>query len=235
MAQYHLHPLDDCREWTRRASKHIAEFKDMLEAARIQQANAVPLNFDPNPPHEWLLAVPPETLYGMQFSVVVGEICYNLRSALDYLVFHLAELDSRIQQEGTQFPIVDTRKLFQDRIATWMKGINSSHVAVLERLQPYNGCNWSKRLRDLSNPDKHRELVRHIGESRITVHLEEGKNLSGIHGVVRQATHPTRGVVDVKVHVALGVAFSDGSPVVQTIEEIQAGVAHTLADFNPSF
>jgi hypothetical protein len=38
---------------------------------------------------------------------LVGEICYNLRSALDYLVFELAKHDSGTRQENTQFPIAE--------------------------------------------------------------------------------------------------------------------------------
>jgi hypothetical protein len=34
----------------------------------------------------------------MRVGVLIGEVCYNLRSALDYLVFALAELDSGIKQ-----------------------------------------------------------------------------------------------------------------------------------------
>lgn len=116
------------------------------------------------------------------------------------------------------------------------KGVNPTHVAAIERLQPFNGCNWTKRLRDISNPDKHRELVQHLGESRIHFWAGWDTDLDRIHdAALRQATHPTRGVVEMKVHVAINVTFSDGSPVIETIQEIKRGVRQTLTDFNPEF
>jgi hypothetical protein len=234
--QYQLHPLDDCFERVRRAEEHLADFKRMLEAVKVKQAKSIPLNFDPNPPHEWVRAFPKETFYGLPFGIRIGEIAYNLRAAMDYLVFHLAELDSGSRQDGTQFPIEGTAKSFRFRVNKgWLKGVNAAHVAKIEALQPYNGCDWSRRLQSISNPDKHREMVRHLGESRITVHWEEGKDLSRIVGVDRKATHPTRGAMDVKVHVAISVTFDDGTSVVGAVHEIKSGVAQTLADLKPDF
>src|SRR5262249_11398095 len=42
--------------------------------------------------------IPPMT------SILIGEVVYNLRAALDYLVYELAILDSGSIQDGTQFP-----------------------------------------------------------------------------------------------------------------------------------
>jgi hypothetical protein len=53
-----------------------------------------------------------ETFVGMSVPIRVGEVCYNFRSALDYLIFELAKLDSGVEQGGTQFPIMDSPKDF---------------------------------------------------------------------------------------------------------------------------
>lgn len=239
MSGYHLHTLDDCFERVRRAGEHLAELERGISEVRALQANSIPIEFNSQPPYSFQQAYPPETFYGMRMGLLVGESCYNLRSALDYLIFHLAEHDSGIPQDGTQFPIVDTPKVFRSNATQRrLKGVNAAHVAAIERLQPYNGQEWTRRLRDISNPDKHRELVRHLGESQITVHSGwdfNERDFARILGVVRYATHPTRGVVEMKVHVALGVTFSDGLPVIETIEEIKRSVAKTLTDFKPGF
>ena len=51
-----------------------------------------------------------ETFVEMSVPIRVGEVCYNFRSALDYLIFELAKLDSGVEQGGTQFPIMDSPK-----------------------------------------------------------------------------------------------------------------------------
>src|SRR5689334_11619575 len=89
-------------------------------------------------------------------SVVVGEIVYNLRAALDYLVYVPAEQDSGARQSGTQFPIEDSQQGFTAHRPTRLKGVSDEHAAVIRQFQPYRGCEWTRTLRDLSNPDKHR-------------------------------------------------------------------------------
>jgi hypothetical protein len=160
-----------------------------------------------------------------------------LRCVLDYLVYALAELDSGSPQEKTQFPIMDAAKDFAGRGKAMLNGVNPAHVQAIERLQPYMGCQWTGRLRDLSNMDKHRHIVPGGGNSRVTVHSGlERDDLDRIHGFERKAPHPLTGeAVDVKVHVAGELTFADGSLVVDTIHEIKAGVADALRQFEPNF
>jgi hypothetical protein len=175
----------------------------------------------------------------MRVGILVGEICYNLRSALDYLIFELAKLDSGAEQRGTQFPVVDTKNDFEGRRTTaFLKGVNASHIAAVEALQPYMGCNWTARLRDFSNADKHRHFVVTGGETRITVHSSLDTDLSKIQGVTfqRSAPHPLTGdEVQMKVHIAGTVTFDDGSPILETLQELKNNVARTLGDFKPDF
>jgi len=37
--------------------------------------------------------------------------------------------------------------------------VNPDHVAWIKRFQPCEGCDWTKLLRELSNPDKHRRIL----------------------------------------------------------------------------
>jgi hypothetical protein len=240
MVNYGVHPLDGGfeREW--RAGEHLGDLE--LEISRVfgQQANAVPFDLDPNPPHPVInVRRPPETFFGMRIGILVGEICYNLRSALDYLIFELAKLDSGFVQGGTQFPIMDAKKDFDGRgKAAFLKGINAGHITAIEGLQPYMGCNWTGRLRDFSNEDKHRQFVVAGGETRITVWSALNTDLSKIRGMTfdRTAIHPVTGAkVPVKVHIAGTVAFDDGSPILETLQELKRSVADCLADFKPAF
>ena len=202
-----------------------------------KQAHTVPFDLDPKPPHGATnIRLPPETFAGIRFGTLVGEICYNLRCVLDYLVYALAELDSGSPQKGTQFPIMDLAKDFAGRGNAMLVGVNVAHVAAIERLQPYMGCKWSGRLRDLSNADKHRHIVPGGGNCQITVHSGLEKDISRIWGVERKAPHPLTGEdVNFKVYVTGEILFADGAPVISTIHEIKAGVADTFRQFEPEF
>src|ERR1700722_2069935 len=235
--KYLVHPLDSCTERVRRADEHLADLKAAFDAIFVLQANSIGIEFDPKPPYHLVkVSRPKETFFGMSIAILIGEICYNLRSALDYLVFELAKLDSGSEQNGTQFPIEDTVKGFRHRIKRgWLNGINSTHVAAIERLQPYNGCQWTKNLRDASNPDKHRHFVKAGGNFVATVHSSLQIDLSRVVGHARTETHPVIGPVNVKVHMAGSIAFADKTPVIETLEEIKTQIANTLIEFKTEF
>jgi hypothetical protein len=240
MVNYGVRPLDGSfeREW--RAGEHLADLEVEISRVFERQANAVTFGLDPNPPHRVInLRLPLETFFGMRIGILVGEVCYNLRSALDYLIFELAKLDSGVEQRGTQFPIMDAKEAF-DRRGTrdFLKGVNASHIAAIERLQPYMRCDWTARLRDFSNEDKHRQFVVAGGSTRITIHSALDTDLSTIRGMTfdRRAPHPlTNAEVPVKVHVSGTVAFDDESPILETLQEIKRNVFECLKVFEPEF
>jgi len=91
--------------------------------------------------------------------ILAGEALYNLRAALDYLVFGLAWLDCGSQQDDTQFPIVDNPRRWSRAVQRWMRGVSAEHIDRIVPYQPFSGCTWTRKLRDLSNPDKHRSLT----------------------------------------------------------------------------
>jgi hypothetical protein len=239
MVDYLTHPLDSCFKRVERAHEHLLNLMAQADDTFRKQANSVVFEFDPNPPYKRTInhSLPTETFYGMQFGILMGEICYNLRSALDYLVFELARLDSGAEQSGTQFPIIDAKEDFvRDAERRWLKGINASHVAAIERLQPYNGCNWTRLLRECSNPDKHRHFMPSGGHVNAWIYTSLENDLSRIpHGYARTAPHAVYGTVDVKVYVTGNITFPDGTPVIETFEEIEREVANTLAHFKPDF
>jgi len=241
MVHYFKHPLDYCWERVRRAEEHIAEFEREVMSMHEKQAQAVPFDLDPNPPHAAInIGMPPETFAGVRFGTLVGETVYNLRCALDYLVFELAKLDSGSEQERTQFPIMDTAQDFVGWKERMLKGVNAGHIACIERLQPYSGCDWTRLLRDLSNMDKHKQIISGTGIMKCHVHSGLSTDLSRISGAFdRDAKHPLTGEdVDVKIHIAGDVSFTEGMtayPAIHTLSELRTGVAQTLRDFEPEF
>jgi hypothetical protein len=163
--------------------------------------------------------------------IVLGEACYNLRSSLDYLVFALAHLDSGVEESGTQFPIENSRKGFEWRQKRgWLNGVNAAHVAIIDGLQPYRGCQWTAALRDVSNRDKHREFAKIDGQIAITTNSPDLPTT-----FIIETPEPSGGKMQMKIAISVQILFRDGTPVAETLEKIKAGVAETLEALKPEF
>jgi hypothetical protein len=236
MVDYLTHSLDSSFERVRRANEHLADLEQRIRDAFTQQADSIVIDFHSSPPggikevHH-----PAQTFWPMRTAVLIGEICYNLRAALDYLVFELAKLDSRVPQDGTQFPIVEAKKDFAASAGRWLKGVNASHVAAIEKLQPYNGCDWTKQLREASNPDKHRHFISTRGSYTAHAYSEISDDLSRILAPEREVPHPIRGTVKAKVYLSGAAVFNDGAPIIETLENISREITNTLNAFKTDF
>jgi len=232
-----MHPLDGAYKRFGRANEHLLDLErrisillkeDFKRAAKETQfirpkrgANPIPFLVFKFPPK-----LPPAI-----YSIIVGEIIYNLRAALDYLVYELACFDSKQEVEGTQFPIEDSEKKFDYRICgievngkgRYLKGVSLEHVAAIKRLQPFNGCEWTKRLRVISNPDKHRKLS--FIEHSISVAVQITSTDASI------IEHP----MNMNHIKGFEIVFRDGTPVIETLEQLMLKVRQTLDSFKPEF
>ena len=107
----------------------------------------------------------------IEWSVRLGEILYNLRSALDHLVWQLVLANGQRPGPHNAFPIVNDEGHWQ-RATRRLKGVTPRVETVIEHLQPYTGginfhfdvWNFWK-LHFLCNIDKHRHLHFMIGVS----------------------------------------------------------------------
>jgi hypothetical protein len=175
--------------------------------------------------------LPMETLG--EVSVHIGDAVYNLRAALDYLVFVLASFGEGQQVEGTQFPIEDSMDMFTARITgahpksgkpqrQYLKGVPSVAVHRIRQLQPcWNPpCEWTRTLRELSNPDKHQHLSSLT--SRATW-IKTGERLEG-------TTMHVRGHIEVEVRFLSPDA--EAHPLLETLHrEVRA----VVDGFKPAF
>ena len=228
------HPLDLAVARVTRAEEHFA---DLLQRIVLHgQARTEEIEFSHHPTEAKGIVVdrkrdlPPDPM----FSILVGEICYNLRAALDYLVFELSKHDSGAEQEQTQFLIEDEVGEFLKKVPWRLKGLTPAHVAAIEDLQPFKRCEWTRRLRDLSNPDKHRTLVRVEIEHDLTVHVVDEHHLrdfEDLPGAIRTTTTRDGTQVYVKLRLGTALRFADSSDVLQSLEEILRQVAGKLEEF----
>lgn len=165
-----------------------------------------------------------------QFSIIMGETIYNLRAALDYLVYELSG-----HLSGTQFPIEDVKlskdrkRGFDTRRDTFLNGVSDSHVAAIELLQPYKGCTWSKTLRGISNPDKHRHLTIMLG------HWDASTVYEGVGAQVPDNDSGKTGFSDAHTQVdlqsTLSIKFPDGSAVIEMLQILSRDVMGAIKSF----
>ena len=171
--------------------------------------------------------------------ILIGETVFNLRSALDSLIFQLAYLDSGEVQRGTKFPIEDNANAWQTHILgtgtrkmgrwkLWLPLLTPAHLAAIERLQPFTGCDWTRTLRVLSNPDRHCELV--------VVEPHHQRSLAA-DAVMQDPAGPPQSaeLIRADARQSVVVVFDGGPPVMRTLERLQTETAATLNNFNRDF
>lgn len=172
----------------------------------------------------------PDTPWGVfgRLAIWIGEATYNLRSALDYLVYVLAcEANDRRNVDGTQFPICDYPKDFEKKIPQWLRCVPPEAVDRIRELQPFSGCEWTRLLRDLSNPDKHRNMT------GITSH---GAIVSGDDPLLDDVVflRPEDRSAD-KQHFVVRVVVKDtNTDVVDALKLLQREVRALIKEFEPA-
>ena len=110
-------------------------------------------------------------------------------------------------------------------------------VGAIEKLQPYNGVAWTKTLRDISNPDKHRKLTA-IGGNLAAARLIRGGDPGSFKGCSGEV-FPGRGINGADIYVEQAYEFRvqlpDGAEVLKTLEILKREVRATIDSFKPEF
>jgi hypothetical protein len=225
MSRWFLHGFHDADLRLQRAKKHLAELDQVVESFRdIHEegtADDSQIEAD-NHGADCLENTYVGELGCGQVHVIVSDIVQNLRTALNYLVTALAEHDSPQKTLGqkVQFPIDSTPKLFTSHRATYLEGVSDEHVAMIERLQPYNGCEWTKLLRELSNRDKHvRFVIVEHNLWRRTVIFEADGDADDYE-------------MDVRLIVEGEITFPDGTPIIDALQILDLKISDLLVDFD---
>jgi hypothetical protein len=171
----------------------------------------------------------------ISISASIGSFAVALRSALDQMVYALSELDSGKQGKRTQFPIYDLPKDFQRGVAKDLEGISMEHRATIERLQPYNGGRWLSTIQRLSNDDKHRRLIRIVGTGITFRGSAVIKTKTYLDNFIPVDGSWTPRTVEVDSRITGKIAFADGTPIIDTLEILQAEVRAVVDAFKPLF
>ncbi len=228
-----MHPLDGAYERVKRADEHLIDLDSRVDAISKTIGDSIVVYSEPKSHYEagevlgaFKIELP-EVPHIVK--ILVGEIIYNLRAALDYLIYELARYDSGSIQYKTQFSIEDSKDIFWGRHKGNLKGLNGEHIAAIELLQPYNGCDWTKLIRDLSDPDKHRQLTISKTSTQYIIHIPVGKPSTEVP--------PVNSPVNMNNSATVHVKFSAGSTImdIDTLNELKSQVTKTLDAFNSEF
>ena len=188
-----------------RIAFHCANEKIRLETATRQAT-------DPDAGYQ-----EPETVY--EYSIAVGEIAYNLRSALDHLIWQLVRANGECPNHRHEFPIFIDAGGYHKSVENRLRGLDDRQRGMIESFQPFQDNRsvgphlWM--LYKICNIDKHRHLNVVNTHSVIAAHLEgdvppELEHLATTRGTALMDW--LRGTVHehlVKIDVVVDVCFRD--------------------------
>jgi hypothetical protein len=201
------------RQYARWANLH-----DKAEIAQRFDRDRGVLNLQP-------LIHPSSVIHVPRMSLTVGEIAYNVRSALDFLVYSIARASNNgVEVDGTQFPMEDSESRYwarwtgtdaktQNKVARYLDKIPKDVADDLAHYQPFANCGWIKLLRDISNRDKHRHLhtltttTKLIPEQPIRRVIDPIKNAQSLH---------IDGQIEVSVFLPTGEDIVDAAHLIQS-------------------
>jgi hypothetical protein len=165
-----------------RAEHHLGDLHHLVEAYQEGHHYRAVCPNPPRQPTEWRFVLditqPPDP----QIAVVLGDLLFNVRSALDHIAVACAPRE-RKRQAG--FPLYENRPegYEQKKFESMTTGMASEPLAAIEYEQPYNVANRTSKigpesvealfaLSALQNADKHRSLallVAGISDPRVQV------------------------------------------------------------------
>jgi hypothetical protein len=201
------HPLDGSRAKIERAGDHL----EVLDAAlaRFIKDGGFEVRSEQDPDTGEYVGrvlsnrqppVPPP----LRLSVLLGDALNNLRSALDYVVWQLAESPSK----KNQFPIFDTPEGFESHRERYLCSVPRPLWAKFEAYQPYQGPDRHalRVLAKLNDVDKHRLLL-----------------AGAVKGAMSQAKFNVSGLDSIKVKTKDWAPLEDGAEIYRMRLEPHAG------------
>lgn len=228
------HPLEGAKRRTQRSRRYIEEAETLLNEFGKQCEDLIFSSYNEKTGQYGILVEFPDP--HPDLPLAISDAVHNLRAALDYVVYELALKDSGSIQNGTQFPLeLDKSKTLPSGnkvgwdhvVDRFMKGVNQHHRDMIEQLQPYKGVKWTKLLKDISNPDKHRRLTKLTVESVLSVWERpegRGKRL------------PTGQTIYVDPHQTVFIELDDGTTfLLSSLITLHACVIDTISVFYREF
>ena len=157
-----------------RAEQHLEAIFEVLAGFRYGDCEIVPE--EDSETNLGLLRVrlpaPPQMLVA-----IIGDFLFNVRSALDYLIWQLVLANGETPTRSNSFPITGNPAEFGDAIKRKrLRGLTEKARTLVESFQPYNGGNEPlETLNRFHNVDEHQTPT-------LTVAVAHDTRLDWIHG-----------------------------------------------------
>lgn len=151
--------LGDVHLKINRANEHLETILTLLRGMAYGECKIIPeINEEFNCGVRRIsLPKPPNSL-----SIVVGDFLFNIRSALDQLLWQLVLVNNRTPGKSNMFIIAETAELFAEQVKRGrLNGTSAQVQTLIEGLQPYNRGNGNESLITLArlhNTDKHQTI-----------------------------------------------------------------------------
>src|SRR5579863_47755 len=118
-----------------------------------------------------------------EFSILLGEVAYQLRSGLDHIAFAFAVPQNKKEEKSVQFPFARRSTEWKGSAKNLLPGASQSALRVFERFQPYHRrrepfVDYLWCINVVSNWEKHRApataaagLVKSTGTIRLPAEM----------------------------------------------------------------
>ncbi len=155
-----------------RAKQQVTELESKISLFFEKRPYTIYRECDSKNGDELIVYYPTEAI-PLEWSVLIGEILFNLRSSLDLAVYELTIKEIGNPLPKTEFPIFNDRASFFQTKKNGdaasgsglfkIRGLNQKTQDCIEQLQTYHvhvlgGITYVKILHDLNIVDKHKEL-----------------------------------------------------------------------------
>lgn len=155
--------LHGCGLKLRRANTHHEALHEAIKAFNRSKPCSWADDRDLNTGEKyWYVVGDPDDPPG-HIGPIVGDLLYNLRSALDHLAWQLVIVSGDTPDNRTAFPIFSDQRLFDRYGSPKLRGMRQDIRNAIIEHQPFHDPDHPKRqrlawLEDLGNIDKHRHL-----------------------------------------------------------------------------
>lgn len=254
------HPLDGVFLKVRRANKHLETLNALIE--KYQAAKPYTMRGELNPKTGFfeyrLVALFPPFL---DFGIAIGEFAYQLRSALDQMIFSLAVFPASLAgkdlsraHRSTSFPIclVDNPTFVAGQLKFVPDAIRDLVAAAIDPFQPYHGGDTAERwllavLEEIYAWDKHRipkpagGMV-HINTKDIPpdihVLIDGNVDTGDVFALVKSTLDPKvdfepRVTTEIKVDIPRPVGGVGVTELWRIYEMVEDGILPAIAQFHP--
>jgi hypothetical protein len=227
-----------------RAEEHLANLKSRVDEYVKPLGGGVEVRVVPGQQPRFPSEPPKLGEIPITFGILIGETVQNLRTALDYLVYELANWRSGPDKSRrTQFPIESKPYGFNGRIDSFLEGVFEDHVAAIKRLQPFDGRrNWLWHIRDISNTDKHNVVPATMGFGEMLIYAGTHATTATLAGGYAKPGDPVGMYFKIPMSIALREGddpapqrLPDHRPAIKLLEDLIAQTRGLLETFEPIF